>query len=105
MKRKYRKMKRTVKPVKYMFRASGLDIKKVEIVRETKTQVIFINWNGSQVRETKLSETSAFFDTFKQAKRHLITKAEREINKAKALIKRKEKEIEKINAKTHENIS
>jgi len=65
----------------YKYRANYQDkIEKLEVIKETPKQVVFVNERGREDRETKASEYHIWADTFEEAKQKLIDKHQGKIN-------------------------
>jgi len=56
------------------FRVSGINIEKLEVIKETEKQIVYINSYKKECRENKISQWSIWFGTFEEAKTHLIEK-------------------------------
>jgi len=54
-------------------------IEKVEVIKETEKSV----WLSGKSHESKVSGHRCYFDTFEEAKKHLITKYKRRVVEAK----------------------
>jgi hypothetical protein len=50
----------------------GLEINEVEITRETKSMVVYTNFNGEERKAKKRSEFMNYFDTYQDAKDYLV---------------------------------
>ena len=68
------------------YRTSGTtNIEKVEVLRETKSQVVFPSnlGNRKERRENKISTWINYFDTWEEAKAHLLKISERKLIRAR----------------------
>jgi ribulose bisphosphate carboxylase small subunit len=78
-----------------------MEIKKMEVVRETEKQLTYIIKKGYsgleyQHREAKKSEYQNWFDTFEEAVSFLLWKAENEREELLERLANKQAQIEKI---------
>lgn len=77
----------------------GIEIKEVEIVRETAKQVVVLldgfRRQGER-REAKRSSYNNYFDTWKEAKEYLLNKVRRRIEGTEAKLKREKKRLAEI---------
>ena len=65
----------------YKYRANYQDkIERLEVIKETPKQVVFINERGREDREAKTSDWHIWADTFAEAKQKLIDKHQGKIN-------------------------
>ena len=77
---------------KYKVSTWSILISEVEIERETNSSVFFKIGNKER-REAKESSYSAYFDSFEEAKKHLIDRTIRELESKKNSVKKLEKDL------------
>lgn len=58
-------------------------INKLQVLRETEKQIIFINESGKENREAKVSEYAQWCDSFQDAKMELLKRLENKMVEAK----------------------
>ena len=58
--------------IKYRTSLYGTPIEKVEIARETAKFVVRLGKRGEEYRDAKETQYQAYFDTFAEAKAHLV---------------------------------
>jgi len=56
------------------FRVSGIKIEELEVIKETEKQIVYKNSFSNENRENKVSQWAIWFETFEEAKTHLIEK-------------------------------
>jgi hypothetical protein len=71
------------------------EIHEYEVIKETKTQLVFINEVGEEKREYKLTSWYSWHDTYEDAKQFLIAEQTNEINKYNKQIEFCKEKIEK----------
>jgi len=67
----------------YKYRAIWERIEKLEVIKETPKQVVFINVRGGQDRELKKTSYFSWHDTFEEAKQALIDEKQFKIDTLK----------------------
>jgi len=67
----------------YKYRAMWERIEKLEVIKETPKQVVFINEHGLQDRALKKTSYFSWHDTFEEAKQALIDEKQFNIDKLK----------------------
>ncbi len=75
----------------YMARDYGDYIIEVEVISTTAKQITYMDtWIGRrhESKSAKISDTKAFFETFEEAKAHLLSKKDKEIENAKRILHR-----------------
>ena len=83
---------------KYNACAFAYTIKQVEILRETKTQVILNDkWER---RNRKISEYDGYFDTFEEAKQWLLDNCNRKVNGLQGQLERAQDQLNTVNSLT-----
>jgi len=75
----------------------GNTIQSFEIVKETEKQIVYLQENGRECREAKLSDWGAWHCTFEEAKQHLIDKCLAKIKSYEDMASYARNELEKIN--------
>lgn len=81
----------------YKYRANYQDkIEKLQVVKETPKQVVFINMRGREEREAKTSDWHSWTDTFNEAKQRLIDKHQGTISRHQANIDRLQSYIDTV---------
>ena len=65
------------------YRTMWNEIKEVEIKKETPKQVVLLD----ESREAKISDWRSYFDTWREAKAHLVEMAQEKIIKAESHLK------------------
>lgn len=81
----------------HKYRANYQDnIEKLEVIKETPKQVVFINARGREEREAKTSDWHSWADTFAEAKQKIIDKHQGKINGYQANIDRLQSYIDTV---------
>ena len=76
----------------------GIEIEKIKIIKESEKSV----WTEYGRRELKWSEWRKYFDTFEEAKNHLIKKYKRKIESDEMSLMENKSYLEKIKQLTEE---
>ena len=79
------------------FKAMFNKIEQVEVERETEKMVVIPFPNGGSRKELKVSDYYSYWDTWDEAKNHLIEKAEHEVNKRQGALFAAKNNLERIN--------
>ena len=78
------------------FKAMFNTITQVEVERETEKMVVISFPNGGSQKELKVSSYYSYWDTWDEAKNHLIEKAERIVNKKQVDLQKAEENLERV---------
>lgn len=81
--------------MKTMFKACGLDIEKVQVVRETDACVYLPRPSGEQ-RALKKTTYEGYFDTWQEAKTYLVEGITKDLDIAERRFEYQKKKLERV---------
>ena len=79
------------------FKAMFNKIEQVEVERETEKMVVVKDSHGQSRKESKITDFYSYWDTWDEAKIHLIEQAEHEVKKREVELLAAKNRLERIN--------